>query len=111
MTATARDILAETGCLLATISELAPKFGTEDVRMMADVVALAQLAALDAAGLAIVPKGTVGALRVASIRLEILTGRMRSCREETGQHDLIDEAEMFVEEAVKAVARLESAQP
>jgi hypothetical protein len=39
------------------------------------------------------------ALEMAAVRLEILTGRMRACREETGQHDLIDEAEAFCLEA------------
>jgi hypothetical protein len=42
------------------------------------------------------------ALRLAAIRLEILTGRMRACHEETGNHELIEEAEMFVEEAKAA---------
>ena len=40
-------------------------------------------------------------LKTASIRLEILTGRMRGCHEETGKHELLDEAEMFCEEARK----------
>ncbi len=40
------------------------------------------------------------ALEKAAVRLEILTGRLRAC----GQHELMDEAEMFVYEARRALA-------
>ena len=43
------------------------------------------------------------ALRLAATRLEILTGRMRGCHEETGKHELLDEAEAFCDEARKAL--------
>jgi hypothetical protein len=39
------------------------------------------------------------ALKTAAIRMEILTGRMRGCHEETGKHELLDEAEAFCKEA------------
>ena len=44
-----------------------------------------------------------GALWLAGIRLEILTGRIRACHEETGAHELLDEAEMFCYEAKQAL--------
>lgn len=43
------------------------------------------------------------ALGLAAVRLEILTGRMRACHEETGQHELLDEAEAFCREARTAL--------
>lgn len=43
-------------------------------------------------------------LKVAAIRLEILTGRMRACHQTTGEHALLFEAEMFVLEAKAALA-------
>lgn len=42
-------------------------------------------------------------LEHAAVRLEILTGRMRACHEETGNHGLLDEAEMFCKEARAAL--------
>lgn len=39
------------------------------------------------------------ALKLCKVRLEILTGRMRGCHEETGKHELLDEAQMFCDEA------------
>src|SRR3990170_4684699 len=42
-------------------------------------------------------------LRLAAIRLEILTGRARACHEVTGQHELIGEAEIFCQEARQAL--------
>lgn len=39
------------------------------------------------------------ALRLAAVRLEICENRMRGCHEETGKHELLDEVEMFVDEA------------
>lgn len=44
------------------------------------------------------------ALRLAAVRLDICTGRMRGCHEKTGNHELLDEAEMFVSEARAALA-------
>ncbi len=44
------------------------------------------------------------ALWYAHVRLEILTGRMRACHEETGKHELLDEAQMFVDEAKSDLA-------
>lgn len=44
------------------------------------------------------------AQRLAAIRLGILTGRMRACHAETGRHELLDEAEMFEQEARAALA-------
>ena len=46
------------------------------------------------------------ALRTAAVRLVILTGRMRGCHEETGKHELMEEADMFCAEAKKAVEAL-----
>ncbi len=43
------------------------------------------------------------ALRLAAVRLEILTDRMRGCHAETGKHELLDEAEMFCREARAAL--------
>lgn len=43
------------------------------------------------------------ALWYAAVRLEILTGRARACHEETGRHELLDEAESFCEEARAAL--------
>ena len=43
-----------------------------------------------------------GALELAAVRLEILTGRMRACHQETGQHELLDEADSFCREAREA---------
>lgn len=43
------------------------------------------------------------ALIRASVHLEILTGRMRACHEETGNHELLDEAEAFCAETRKAL--------
>jgi hypothetical protein len=43
------------------------------------------------------------ALRRAATHLEILTGRMRGCHEETGNHCLLEEAEWFCEEARAAL--------
>lgn len=43
------------------------------------------------------------ALQLAAIRLEILTGRMRACHEETRAHELLAEAEMFCTEARQAL--------
>lgn len=43
------------------------------------------------------------ALRLAAVRLEILTSRMRGCHEETGKHALLGEAEMFCQEARAAL--------
>lgn len=37
-------------------------------------------------------------------RMEILTGRMRACHEETGKHELLSEAEAFCEEAKIMIA-------
>lgn len=45
----------------------------------------------------------LGALRSAAVRLEILTSQMRACREETGSHNLIEDAERFAEEAQAAL--------
>lgn len=47
------------------------------------------------------------ALELAATRLEILTGRMRACREETGAHALLDEAVAFCEETREACARVD----
>ena len=44
-----------------------------------------------------------GALELAAVRLEILTGRMRACHQETGKHELMDEAESFCREARAAL--------
>jgi hypothetical protein len=44
------------------------------------------------------------ALRLAAVRLEILTDRMRACHEETGKHELLDEAESFCAEARAALS-------
>lgn len=41
-----------------------------------------------------------------SIRLEILTARMRGCHEDTGHHVLLGEAEAFVAEGKETVADL-----
>lgn len=49
------------------------------------------------------------ALRLAATRLEILTGRMRACREETGQHELLSEAEAFCAEALEALPPADTA--
>jgi hypothetical protein len=43
-------------------------------------------------------------LELAAVRLEILTGRMRGCHEETGRHELIEEAEAFCVETRAALA-------
>lgn len=43
------------------------------------------------------------ALDLAAIRLGICAGRMRACREDTGQHELIDEIEAFEREARQAL--------
>ena len=43
------------------------------------------------------------ALKAAAIRLGILTGRMRSCHQETGKHELLEEAEDFEREAWAAL--------
>ena len=43
------------------------------------------------------------ALELAAIRLGIAAGRMRACHEETGQHELLDEIEMFEAEARAAL--------
>ena len=44
------------------------------------------------------------ALELAAVRLEILTGRMRACHEETGNHGLLQlEAVPFGEEAREAL--------
>lgn len=48
-----------------------------------------------------VNKDLCEALRIVTIRLEICLGRMRRCHEETGKHELLDEVEMFVDEAKK----------
>ena len=50
----------------------------------------------------------VGALEWAAVRLEILTGRMRACHQETGKHELLDEAEAFCGEARSALTKLEA---
>jgi hypothetical protein len=47
------------------------------------------------------------ALRLAAVRLEILTDRMRACHEETGKHELLDEAESFCAEARAALSPTE----
>ena len=44
------------------------------------------------------------AMKLMSVRLEILTGRMRACHEETGRHELMAEAEAFVSEAKESLA-------
>lgn len=43
------------------------------------------------------------ALKLSAVRLEILTGRLKACNEETGKHELIDEAESFCIEAREAL--------
>ena len=43
------------------------------------------------------------AMKLAAIRMEILVDRMRGCHEETGKHQLLDEAQMFVDEAKAAL--------
>ena len=48
-----------------------------------------------------------GALKLAAVRLEILTGRARACHEVTGMHELMDEAEMFCQEAKQALRQPE----
>lgn len=48
------------------------------------------------------------ALRLAGIRLGICADRMRGCHEETGQHELLDEVEMFEAEARQALAQAPS---
>lgn len=45
------------------------------------------------------------ALRLAGIRLGICADRMRGCHEETGQHALLAEVEMFESEARAALAQ------
>lgn len=40
-------------------------------------------------------------------RLQILTGRMRACNEESGKHELIDEAQAFCDEAQEALEAIE----
>lgn len=47
-------------------------------------------------------------VKLMATRLQILTGRMRACREETGRHDLLPEAEAFVEEADAVVKEMEA---
>lgn len=46
------------------------------------------------------------ALSLAATRLEILTGRARGCHEETGRHELLEEAEGFCIEARQSLALL-----
>lgn len=43
------------------------------------------------------------ALELAAIRLQIMEGRARGCHEETGNHELMEEAEMFTAEAREAL--------
>jgi hypothetical protein len=43
------------------------------------------------------------ALETAAIRFDICAGRMRACHEETGNHELLAEVEMFAEEAREAL--------
>lgn len=43
------------------------------------------------------------ALRLAATRLDICLGRMRACHEKTGNHQLVDEVEMFVQQAQEAL--------
>ncbi len=49
--------------------------------------------------------GLVKGLEVAATRLQILTDRMRGCHEETGKHELLDEAQAFADEAKAALAK------
>lgn len=44
-------------------------------------------------------------MRLAATRMDILVGRMRGCHEMTGMHELLDEAEMFVQEARAALSQ------
>lgn len=48
------------------------------------------------------------AMELAAVRLEILTSRMRACHEETGKHELLEEAEAFCREARAALAPKEA---
>lgn len=47
-------------------------------------------------------------LKLSSIRLEILTGRMRGCNEETGKHELLDEAVAFCEESKEDLSTVDA---
>ncbi len=51
----------------------------------------------------------LAALKLAAIRLEILTARMRGCHEVTGQHELLGEAEAFYVEAHTVIAKARAA--
>ena len=48
------------------------------------------------------------ALQDAAIRLEILTGRMRACHEETGKHELLEEAEDFAKQAKDSLIKFDT---
>lgn len=45
-------------------------------------------------------------LQMAGIRLGILVGRMQACHEDTGNHELMDEAVMFWTEARDATEKM-----
>ena len=45
------------------------------------------------------------ALEVAAVRFGICAGRMRACHSETGNHELLDEVEMFASETRAILAR------
>lgn len=49
------------------------------------------------------------AMRTATVRLNILVGRMRACHLETGKHELLSEAEAFHAEAVEALMSYDKA--